>query len=126
MLAFTSRSASPGLRAALSITVFAGCVAAMIGGGGCTLLVGDQLADKPSEGAGGGGGAGGSSSASQSSSVGQSSSATGGLMCKPDTANCDGFLLDGCETKLLTDPKNCGACKNACDSGEHCKEGKCE
>jgi hypothetical protein len=138
MLAFTSRSASFDLRAArslslsLSIAAFAGCVAAMIGGGGCTLLVGDQLSDKPSEGAGGGGGAGGSSAASQSSSaaqsssVAQSSSATGGFMCKPDTANCDGMLLDGCETKLLSDPKNCGACKKACQMGEHCKEGKCE
>ena len=102
---------------------------ALASGGGCTLLVGSQLSEKPLEGAGGEGGQGGaggaSSTASQSSSAAQSSS-TGGLVCKSDTANCNGFLLDGCEAKLNSDPKNCGACKKVCDSGEHCKDGKCE
>jgi hypothetical protein len=141
MLAFTSRSASFGVRAALSISIsisisisaFAVVAAAMTGGGGCTLLVGDQLSDKPSEGAGGAGGqGGGSSTASQSSSAAQSSSSSssssgmGGLVCKPDTANCNGFLLDGCEAKLQSDPKNCGACKKVCQIGKPCKDGKCE
>lgn len=125
MLDFTSRHASFGVRAALSIAVFAGCVAATISGGGCTLLVGTQLSDKPSEGAGGGGG-GGSSTASESTSAAQSSTSTGGLVCKPGTANCDDDPLGGCETKLMSDSKNCGACKKVCKSDEHCKEGTCE
>lgn len=97
-------------------------------GGGCTLLVGGELSGKPSEGAGGsgeGGGGAATSSASQSSGAAQSS-ATGGLMCAPDTANCDGNAINGCEAKLKFDPKNCGACKHVCPLDKHCKDSKCE
>lgn len=123
MLASASRHASFGVRAALSSLLFATALAAAASGGGCTLLVGSQLSEKPSGGAGGGGGQGGDGGASSAS---PNSSATGGAPCKPDTADCNGFLSDGCEAKLSTDSKNCGACKKACDNDEHCKEGKCE
>ena len=125
MLAFNSNPASSGARAALATSALAMVLAAMAGGG-CTLLVGTQLSDKPSEGAGGGGGQGGASSSASQSSSAESSSATGGLVCNQDTANCNGSLVDGCETNLLSDPKNCGACKKACHKDEQCKEGKCE
>jgi hypothetical protein len=105
-----------------------------VSGGGCTLLVGSELVDKPAEGGGGQGG-GDASTATQSSAAqsgsGNSSgngtgSGTGGMMCKENTADCDGFLWDGCEAKLLTDPKNCGACKKVCQLGTKCEDGECE
>jgi hypothetical protein len=99
-------------------------------GGGCTLLVGSELVDKPAEGGGGQGGEDAStaaqSSAAQSGSGSGNGSGTGGPMCKEGTANCDGFLWDGCEAKLLTDPKNCGACKKVCQNGAKCEDGECE
>ncbi|MEP7121106.1 MAG: hypothetical protein ABJE95_09360 [Byssovorax sp.] len=125
MLAFPSNHSSPRVRATLALFVIALGVAAVAGGGGCTLLVGGQLSDKPSEGAGGEGGGGAGSTASQSSAA-HGSSGTGSLVCKQDMANCNGLLSDGCETHLLDDPKNCGACKKACLKDEHCKDGKCE
>jgi hypothetical protein len=115
-----SRRTTSGVRAGLSSSLLA--LAALASGGGCTLLVGGQLADKPLEGAGGGqGGDGGAASTGS-----RSTSGTGGLMCKPGTADCDGYLPNGCETKTLTDAKNCGACKNDCQDGKSCKDGKCE
>jgi hypothetical protein len=80
--------------------------------------------DKPAE--GGGGQGGGDASTAAQSSAAQSSSGTGGLICKEGTANCDGFLWDGCEAKLMTDSKNCGACKKVCQSGTKCEDGACE
>jgi hypothetical protein len=92
-------------------------------GGGCTLLVGAQLADKPSEGAGGGGGD--PSTGSQSSSAAQSSS-SGAISCKSDVADCDGYAWNGCEAHIKSDPKNCGSCKKVCQDGDSCKDGKCQ
>lgn len=119
MVAFASKHAGSGARAALASFLLA--IAAS--GGGCTLLVGGELSDKPLEGTGGGQGGGGGAG---SSSASMSSSATGGAMCMPNTANCDGLALNGCEAKLKTDSSNCGACKNKCEGGEHCKESECQ
>ena len=121
MVAFTSTHAGSGARAALASFLLA--IAAS--GGGCTLLVGGELSDKPLEGTGTGGGHGGAGGGG-SSSASMSSSATGGAMCMPNTADCDGLSTNGCEAKLKTDSSNCGACKNKCDSDEHCKESKCQ
>jgi hypothetical protein len=127
MVSFSSKQASSRARVALAISSSALAVAFAASGGGCTLIVGGALSDKPSEGAGGQGGEGGaSSSVSASSSAAQSSSGAGGFMCAPDTANCDGLWINGCETKLKSDSKNCGACKNVCEEGKHCKESKCQ
>ncbi len=120
MIPFASGRAASRFRAAVSSSTLILTLAAS--GGGCTLLVGGQLSDKPSEGAGGEGGS--TAAVSQSSSAAQSSG-TGELMCAPGTANCDGSSVNGCEANLKNDPKTCGSCKNVCDQGEHCKEGKC-
>lgn len=37
-------------------------------------------------------------------------------MCVPGTADCDGSAMNGCETKISTDPKNCTACGLACST----------
>jgi hypothetical protein len=47
--------------------------------------------------------------------------------CSPGWADCDGNIGDGCETKLLDDPLNCGACGVRCDAveGQACINGQC-
>ncbi len=127
-----SGSRHPSSRAR-SARIFLAVAVAAASGGGCTLLIGGELSDKPTEGDGGQGGdastasqsSGAQSSSAQSSSA-QSSSGTGWPMCKPDTADCNGFLLDGCEAKLKSDAKNCGACKHACPVGGKCENGACK
>lgn len=49
------------------------------------------------------------------------------LLCPPNTADCNGLLDDGCEKNLRSDPRNCGACGNACDGapGQPCVDGQC-
>lgn len=42
-----------------------------------------------------------------------------------DWRNCNGLIDDGCETNVVTDPKHCGACGNACAAGTPCIDGKC-
>jgi hypothetical protein len=42
--------------------------------------------------------------------------------CNEDLNSEDG---NGCETLLLLDPMNCGACGNECGPGEECTFGKC-
>ena len=42
-----------------------------------------------------------------------------------DWRNCNGLVDDGCEIDVLKDPKNCGACGNACAAGVSCIDGKC-
>jgi hypothetical protein len=121
----------PSFRAGVARLYLALTLAAA-SGGGCTLLVESELVDKPAE--GGGGQGGGDASTAAQSSTAQSSSAngtgtgagTGGPMCKEGTADCDGILWGGCEAKLMTDPKNCGACKKVCQLGSKCEDGECE
>ncbi len=37
-----------------------------------------------------------------------------GITCLTGYGNCDGNGLNGCESTLSTDPRNCGACGNVC------------
>jgi hypothetical protein len=44
--------------------------------------------------------------------------------CAPGFSDCNGKPADGCEVDLMTDKRNCGACKNHCLFG-HCANGTC-
>lgn len=44
----------------------------------------------------------------------------GKLKCKVEFGNCDGDLINGCESELSTE-ENCGSCGNACAPGEECR-----
>jgi hypothetical protein len=46
------------------------------------------------------------------------------LVCEAGWADCDGVASNGCETRLLSDPNNCGACGTHCSSGA-CNNGSC-
>ena len=51
-------------------------------------------------------------------------------LCWVETCNfgwgdCDGVFWNGCETNLLTNAKNCGACFIACQGGTACYSGQC-
>lgn len=48
-----------------------------------------------------------------------------GVVCKPDYGDCDGNSVNGCETYLPNDPKNCGACGRDCLGGA-CSLGVCQ
>jgi hypothetical protein len=65
------------------------------------------------------------SSSAQSSSA-QSSSSSGGLVCPPGTADCDGNEQNGCEAMLNVDPMNCGKCQQRCSPPQICLNGKCK
>ncbi len=47
--------------------------------------------------------------------------------CAEGRGDCNGDSKDGCETNLLSDPRNCGACGNTCDlvAGQPCVLGGC-
>jgi hypothetical protein len=49
------------------------------------------------------------------------------LDCAPGFADCNQDQTDGCETNLLVNPNNCGACGSECNLalGQPCIEGKC-
>jgi len=52
--------------------------------------------------------------------------ATCGLLsCDVGFADCDLAFRNGCEVPTSSDVKNCGACGNACDNGQVCKNGAC-
>ena len=118
-----SGSRHPSFRACAARLSLALTLAAA-GSGGCSLIVGGELVDQPME--GGGGQGGGDASTAAQSSAAQSSSGPGMVMCKEGTADCDGYLLNACEAKLLTDVKNCGACKHGCPIGDKCENGSCK
>ena len=45
--------------------------------------------------------------------------------CYAGYFDCDGKEENGCESLVNSDPKNCGACGNACDPGQQCFRGEC-
>ncbi len=47
--------------------------------------------------------------------------------CTDDTlyADCDGAPFNGCEVVLASDANHCGACGNACPTGQRCVSGSC-
>ncbi|MBP9113301.1 MAG: PQQ-binding-like beta-propeller repeat protein, partial [Polyangiaceae bacterium] len=45
--------------------------------------------------------------------------------CETGKDSCDGITENGCETKLLEDPNNCGRCGSVCATGLVCSDGKC-
>jgi len=52
-------------------------------------------------------------------------------LCWVDSCNfgwgdCDGVFWNGCETNLLTSPKNCGACAFSCQGATACSSGQCK
>ncbi len=125
------------------------CLVSLAAAGGCTLLVGAELSDKPAETAadGGEGGSGASTSSGPTSSGGPSSggpssggpssggstsggstsSSSGALMCPPNMANCDGIPAHGCDVNLQNDPEHCGSCANVCKPPMLvCAGGKCK
>jgi hypothetical protein len=51
------------------------------------------------------------------------------LGCDPGYSDCDGLVENGCEARLSTDLKNCGACSAACsaENGQaRCEAGECQ
>ncbi|MBN9164781.1 MAG: hypothetical protein BGO98_09200 [Myxococcales bacterium 68-20] len=47
--------------------------------------------------------------------------------CKAGWGDCNGNRYDGCETRITSDPKNCGGCGIVCDgiAGQACVDGRC-
>lgn len=45
--------------------------------------------------------------------------------CEKGFADCDGKAANGCETNIMEDNENCGACGNACPASEICAAGMC-
>jgi hypothetical protein len=47
------------------------------------------------------------------------------LECPFELGDCDGKRKNGCETPLLFDSRNCGACDLVCGAGSICEDGAC-
>ena len=50
------------------------------------------------------------------------------VACNAGWADCDNdpWDLDGCETNIASDTKNCGSCGKACAAGKNCVNGGCQ
>jgi hypothetical protein len=48
------------------------------------------------------------------------------FQCVEGTADCDSRRTTGCETRIDSDPKNCGACGNVCAPGLRCAGSRCQ
>ncbi|PYM07532.1 MAG: hypothetical protein DMD82_05155 [Candidatus Rokuibacteriota bacterium] len=48
------------------------------------------------------------------------------FQCVDGTADCDGRRLNGCETRIDSDARNCGACGHVCAPGQRCVESRCQ
>ncbi len=48
-----------------------------------------------------------------------------GPVCPSGYGDCNANAADGCETNLISNASNCGACGNACPSGLSCVAGVC-
>ena len=48
------------------------------------------------------------------------------FQCVDGTADCDGRRLNGCETRIDSDARNCGACGHVCAPGQRCEESRCQ
>ena len=48
------------------------------------------------------------------------------FQCFAGTADCDGRRINGCETQIDRDGRNCGACGNVCAPGLRCVDSRCQ
>ena len=46
--------------------------------------------------------------------------------CNFGWGDCDGVAVNGCETNILTNSKNCGSCFTPCGGGTTCQYGQCK
>ncbi|MBK8255919.1 MAG: hypothetical protein IPK82_25040 [Polyangiaceae bacterium] len=46
-------------------------------------------------------------------------------VCDAPWTDCDGDVLNGCESNTQVDTDNCGACNSPCAPGEQCQDGAC-
>jgi hypothetical protein len=49
-----------------------------------------------------------------------------GINCNGGWGNCDGNMLNGCETNTTNNPSNCGSCGAVCPGGGSCVNGICQ
>ncbi|NMB74800.1 MAG: hypothetical protein GYA21_06680 [Myxococcales bacterium] len=45
--------------------------------------------------------------------------------CETGFGDCNDTAADGCETDLVADQANCGACAHACPAGQECRDSQC-
>jgi hypothetical protein len=110
-------------------SIGSGGAAGSSGGSGGTTPAGGSAGSGGSSGSGGTGGSSGSGGVAGTTASGGASGAAGAAPCTSESADCDQNPDNGCETKIATDPKNCGACGRAC-SNQHvttpiCTAGAC-
>jgi len=48
------------------------------------------------------------------------------FLCMGGRADCDNRRLTGCEVRIDSDPRNCGACGNVCAPGQRCVNFQCQ